>query len=136
MKIVTAFDSFKGCMTAVEACRAAEEGIRQAHPNAEISTLPMSDGGEGKSDRQTLMGKVASGVLARAVKQCIPCYLLSGQIEDRDALLKAGFAGCMSINSGDNRPLHVLMQKEISMQNLTSTARNLTSTTLKVVSGA
>lgn len=47
MKIVTAFDSFKGCMTAKEACLAAAQALREMFPNAEIVNLPISDGGEG-----------------------------------------------------------------------------------------
>lgn len=46
-KIVLAFDSFKGCMTATEACHAAAAGLLRAHPDAEILELPLSDGGEG-----------------------------------------------------------------------------------------
>lgn len=50
MRIITAFDSFKGCMTAKEACQSAAEGIRQAYPDAEVVCLPLSDGGEGMVD--------------------------------------------------------------------------------------
>ena len=46
-KVVVAIDSFKGCMTSVEANRAAAEGIRRACPDAEIVQVPVSDGGEG-----------------------------------------------------------------------------------------
>ena len=47
MKIVLAFDSFKGCLTAEEACRAAEEGVRRAGFSGEVVCVPLSDGGEG-----------------------------------------------------------------------------------------
>ena len=47
MKVVVAIDSFKGCMTSVEANRAAAEGIRSVCPDAEIVQVPVSDGGEG-----------------------------------------------------------------------------------------
>ena len=46
-KVVVAIDSFKGCMTSVEANRAAAEGIRYACLDAEIVQVPVSDGGEG-----------------------------------------------------------------------------------------
>ena len=46
-KIVVAFDSFKGCISAGEACEAAAEGIHSALPNANVVQLPLSDGGEG-----------------------------------------------------------------------------------------
>lgn len=50
MKIVVAFDSFKGCLSAQEACDAAAEGIRAILPDAQILLLPLSDGGEGLVD--------------------------------------------------------------------------------------
>lgn len=50
MKIITAFDSFKGCLSAKEACLAAASGIKERFPDAEIINLPMSDGGEGMVD--------------------------------------------------------------------------------------
>lgn len=53
--------------------------------------------GEGKSDRQTLMGKVPFGILEEARKQKIPVMLLSGSIEDVHELNKAGFQGVFSI---------------------------------------
>jgi glycerate kinase len=47
MKVVIAIDSFKGCMTSVEANRAAAEGVRDVCPDAENVQVPVSDGGEG-----------------------------------------------------------------------------------------
>lgn len=75
--------------------------------------------GEGKSDKQTLMGKVPEGILKRAKQQGIPVHLLSGAIEDASILEEAGFASVHSINENDNRPLDILMQKEVAIANLT-----------------
>ena len=47
MKVVVAIDSFKGCLTSVEANQAAAEGIRIVHPDADILQVAVSDGGEG-----------------------------------------------------------------------------------------
>lgn len=47
MKIIVAFDSFKGCLPAVEACEAARQGVLSRYPDAEVVCLPLSDGGEG-----------------------------------------------------------------------------------------
>ena len=47
MKIVVAIDSFKGCLSSIEANRAAAEGILRVDPDAEIVQVPVSDGGEG-----------------------------------------------------------------------------------------
>ena len=50
MKIVLAFDSFKGCMTAEEACHTAALAIHEVLPQAEVVECPLSDGGEGLVD--------------------------------------------------------------------------------------
>ncbi len=50
MKIITAFDSFKGCMSAQDACHAAASGLQKRYPDAKVVCLPMSDGGEGMVD--------------------------------------------------------------------------------------
>ncbi|MCI6460972.1 MAG: glycerate kinase, partial [Prevotella sp.] len=46
-KVVLAFDSFKGCITAKEACHAAAMGVLSVCPEATVVQMPMSDGGEG-----------------------------------------------------------------------------------------
>ena len=50
MKVVIAIDSFKGSISSLEAANAVGEGIRRAHPDAEIKVLPLADGGEGTVD--------------------------------------------------------------------------------------
>lgn len=74
--------------------------------------------GEGKSDKQTLMGKVPEGILKRARRQDIPVHLLSGAIEDVQELINAGFASVRSINENDHRPLDILMQKDVAMKQM------------------
>lgn len=56
--------------------------------------------GEGKADRQTLMGKAAYGILLRARKRGIPVALLAGQVEDAAALRGSGFEDVIGINDG------------------------------------
>ena len=46
-KVVAAFDSFKGCLSAREACEACAHGIGRVLPHAAVVQLPLSDGGEG-----------------------------------------------------------------------------------------
>lgn len=50
MQILIAIDSFKGCLTSQEANQAAAQGIRDSCPDAKITALPVSDGGEGWLD--------------------------------------------------------------------------------------
>ena len=46
-KVVLAFDSFKGCISAQEACEACAQGVHAACQNAVVVQIPLSDGGEG-----------------------------------------------------------------------------------------
>lgn len=80
--------------------------------------------GEGKSDKQTLMGKAPEGILKRGKQQSIPVHLLSGAIEDAAYLKKEGFATVRSINENDPRPLDVLIQKDVAMANMKKTTVN------------
>ena len=57
MKIVLAFDSFKGCLSAEDVCRAAKEGILSVREDAEVVSMPLSDGGEGLVQCFLRMGK-------------------------------------------------------------------------------
>lgn len=47
LQIVIAPDSFKGSLTSSEAAQAMARGVRRVLPDANISLLPLSDGGEG-----------------------------------------------------------------------------------------
>ncbi len=47
MKIIVAPDSFKGSVTALEAAKSIEQGLRRVLPEAIIDKIPMADGGEG-----------------------------------------------------------------------------------------
>ena len=50
MKIVVAMDSFKGSLTSLEAGNAVKDGILHVCPDADITVLPLADGGEGTLD--------------------------------------------------------------------------------------
>ena len=62
MKVVLAFDSWKGSLTAVEACAAADNGLARLRPAPEIIHCPLSDGGEGFADT---VARAAGGVVRR-----------------------------------------------------------------------
>jgi glycerate kinase len=79
--------------------------------------------GEGKSDRQTLSGKVALGVLRRA--EGIPVVLLSGRIEDEAALAEAGFSKLIQV-SPDHLSPEEAVKPEIAKENLRKAAGFLT----------
>ncbi len=49
MRIVLAFDKFKGTFTARQVCELVADGIRNRNPKIEIIQRPMADGGEGSA---------------------------------------------------------------------------------------
>jgi len=49
-KILIAIDSFKGCLSSLDAANAVEEGINAICPICEIIKLPVADGGEGTTE--------------------------------------------------------------------------------------
>ena len=60
MTIIVAPDSFKGNMSAQDACTAIAEGIRQADTSINIKTFPLADGGEGTA---RIVTEAAGGTL-------------------------------------------------------------------------
>ena len=50
MRIIVAPDSFKGCLSALEVCRALHKGVSDADPDIEVVEVPLADGGEGTVD--------------------------------------------------------------------------------------
>ena len=50
MKIVVSLDSFKGTISAANACDAVCAGLKEANRWVDVSSLPMADGGEGTAD--------------------------------------------------------------------------------------
>ena len=56
MKIVCAFDSYKGSLSALEACTAAGEGLARLSPAPAVIACPLSDGGEGFAEAMRRAG--------------------------------------------------------------------------------
>ena len=71
--------------------------------------------GEGKSDVQTLMGKVPMGILQNAGNT--PVALLSGRVEDRAALQQAGFTPIVEV-SPRSIPLAQAMNPSVATETL------------------
>ena len=78
--------------------------------------------GEGKSDGQTLLGKVPYAVLRRSAG--LPVALVSGRIEDRPALEQAGFSPIVEVTPRD-LPLPEALKEENAIRNLTLAAQAL-----------
>ena len=79
MKIVIAMDSFKGTISAVEACQIVAEVFTQLVPGAQLSIKPMADGGEG----------TAEAMLRSASGRWVP-VTVTGPLPDMT--VEAGFA--------------------------------------------
>ena len=75
--------------------------------------------GEGHADRQTLMGKLPVRAMLRAKAKGVPTWLLAGRTDDRDELLKAGFARVESITP-DGMELAEAVKKDVALANLRS----------------
>lgn len=78
--ILVAFDKFKDCMTALEACKAATLAVREALPESQITEAPLTDGGEGfcailtESARGELFETRACGPVASAANEQIETH--------------------------------------------------------------
>lgn len=81
--------------------------------------------GEGKSDAQTMMGKVPSGVLRHCKKNGVKTWLLSGAVDDANLVLTNNFDLVKSINQGDHRPLSLLLEPDVAKENIRKTMRSL-----------
>ena len=47
MKIILAFDSYKGCLSSSEVAATVSEAIHKLYPSCQVVSFPLSDGGEG-----------------------------------------------------------------------------------------
>lgn len=87
-----------------------------------VSNADLVITGEGSADRQTLMGKLAMGILRHS--KPTPVCLIAGRINDQDALLHAGFSRVECINPS-NITLEEAMRKKIAQENISRTVSHL-----------
>lgn len=80
--------------------------------------------GEGRADRQTLMGKLPQRVMRRARLKGVPAWLIAGRIDDEDALLEAGFAKAVSVTP-DGMALAEAIRKDVAVRNIFSEIKKL-----------
>lgn len=55
-RVLLAIDSFKGSVSSAQVESAVAEGVRRVWPDAQVSTLPLADGGEGTLDAVAACG--------------------------------------------------------------------------------
>lgn len=80
--------------------------------------------GEGKIDYQTVKGKTAAGVLARAKAQDIPVVAIAGSVEKCESVEQMGFAGVYAIWE-EEMPLEVAMQSNTAAANVEKTVKKI-----------
>ncbi|MGI3779684.1 MAG: glycerate kinase family protein [Janthinobacterium lividum] len=88
MKVVAAFDSFKGSLSSREAGEAAAAGVRAAVPGAEVVVVGVADGGEGLVDALLVGG--GHEVVVQAVDP-LGCPIRAGYavLDDGTAVVEA-----------------------------------------------
>ena len=64
--------------------------------------------GEGRADRQTVLGKLPYVILKKAQQKSVSVYLIAGRIEDYELLLKAGFSKIIEVTPR-SMPLELAM---------------------------
>lgn len=80
--------------------------------------------GEGKIDKQSLMGKITGKILQIGKEKDIPVIAIAGCVEDQEELLRAGFKAIHQIKSG-SMPLEKAMEPGIAVQNIQRTVSHL-----------
>src|SRR5665647_3757854 len=85
MKILLAPDSYKGSLSAKEACDAMERGVLKAIQDVEIIKAPMADGGEGIM--QSLIDSLGGTIVKCKVKNPLGDIIVAN-----DAILYNGIA--------------------------------------------
>lgn len=105
-KIIVATDSFKGSLSAPQACRIIAGQAERVFPQAEIVQLPISDGGEGLVEVifNALGGKRRIVHTSDPLGREISAYYL--QLADGSALIEmAGAGGLTLLDPGEYDPM-------------------------------
>ena len=80
--------------------------------------------GEGKLDKQTAMGKAASGIIDAASRKNIPVIAIGGRVENRQILLKRGFTSLFS-TTPSTMSLKEAMLPETAKRNIIKTTEQI-----------
>ena len=76
-RVLLAIDSFKGSVSSAQAESAVAEGVRRVWPDAEVSTLPLADGGEGTLDAVAACGgEIVTREVAGPLGEHVPARML------------------------------------------------------------
>lgn len=104
LRIVIAPDSYKGSLSAVEVAESMERGIRKVFPDAQISKIPIADGGEGTVAALTAStgGRTLSAIVKDPLGRSIPAEW--GILGDgRTAVIETAAASGLNLVPKDRR---------------------------------
>lgn len=102
IRIIAAFDSFKGSLTSREAGEAFRRGFMAERPDAEVEVLAIADGGEGMAEA------ICEGVGGEMVSTRVSDPL-GRKIEARYALINGGATAVIAMSSASG---HTLLKPE------------------------
>ncbi|MBQ9131748.1 MAG: glycerate kinase, partial [Clostridia bacterium] len=103
MRIVIAVDSFKGSLTTLQAGNAVAEGARRALKNAEMTVLPLADGGEGTVDALTSNGGGARCSVTVSDPLGRPVQAVYGVTERGVAVMEMAASSGLTLLTGEER---------------------------------
>jgi glycerate kinase len=106
MKVVVVMDSFKGSLSAEQACQIIAEAIKTAVPETEVIIKPMADGGEG-----TAKAIMIAGGRGQWIKKAVTGPLPDMKVEagfvwfedEKAALVEMAIASGLELIRADNR---------------------------------
>ena len=90
-----------------------------SHFDTQIEGADLIITGEGRMDRQSLMGKIPGKILEAGKRKDIPVIAFAGSIADIEILESAGFKGLFATKP-DSMPLEEAMKPDIAIQNIRS----------------
>lgn len=111
-------------MLGAELKRGAEIVLDAVHFNELAEKADMVITGEGRSDLQTLMGKLPYTIMKRAKKHALPAMLISGAVDSPKALLDAGFTAVRAVTP-TGQTLEEAMKPDTARMNIKKTVLEL-----------
>lgn len=104
-RVLLAIDSFKGSVSSAQAEEAAAEGVRRVWPDAELSALPLADGGEGTLDAVAACGgEIVTCEVAGPLGKRVPARMLV-DVERESAVIEMaeaagiGYSSCTELSA-------------------------------------
>lgn len=102
MKTIIAMDSFKGCLSSLDAGNTIKEAILSRYPSDSVEVFPLADGGEGTVD-----------VLTAGLGGDIVPVTVTGPLGSRSQAAMAGFRRATRLSSRWRMPPACLLCRRL-----------------------